>query len=269
MIVAARELKLGFRNPWVYTFLVLFSVFVLTILLIQSHTALEGYTYTTGSLLNLLLYLLPLMTLVTGSFAITAEREEGGWQLLSTYSLSGLALIVGKYAGLVAVMFSIVGFSFGLAGLAGGLVGRGFSLYTLAMFYVASLLIVFVFLAISTLIGSLARNRWQALTFGVGIWFVAVLAWPTLLISVLGFLPYPMIKPALQVLVFLNPAELVRIFMIVKIGGGASFGPEYAAWIQWLNQSAGWWVFLGACLLWILACLGLSSWVWERRRYHV
>jgi Cu-processing system permease protein len=266
MIIAAREVKLGFRNPWAYSFLALFAFFTLAVLLIQSQAQIEGYTHTTGSLLNLILYLLPLMTLLLGSFAVTAEKEEGGWQLLATYSLSSFQLLLGKYVGLSAVLFAIVGVSFGLSGLLGGLLSKSFSLYTLGFFYFASLLLVFVFLGLAVWIGAAARNKWQALTIGVALWFVLILAWPTLLIAVLGFLPYPLIKPVLQVLTALNPAEMIRVFMITRIGGGSSFGPEYYEWIKWLRGTSGLIGFIGMGFLWIIVSLAVATLVWERGR---
>lgn len=268
LIIALREIKLGMRNPWAYSFMVLFACFTLAIVLIQSHSGLEGYTHGTGSLLNLILYLLPLMTLLLGSFAVTAEKEEGGWRLLSVYSLSGWQLLLGKYVGLCLVMFTVVGAGFGLSGLIGGILGRNFSLSLLAFFYFSSLALVFIFLGVAVLAGTLARGRWHALTISVGIWFVLVLAWPTLLIAILGFLPYPAIKPALQVLSFLNPAEMVRIFMVTRMGGGASFGPEYAGWIGWMQGPGGLAGFAGAGLAWIACTLLAGTLVWERRRYE-
>jgi Cu-processing system permease protein len=268
IIIAQREIKLGFRNPWAYSFLVLFTFFTMAVLLIQSQTGTEGYTHATGSLLNLIMYLLPLMTLLLGSFAVTAEKEEGGWQLLATYSLSGFQLLLGKYVGLCAVLFCIVGFSFGLSGVLGAILGKNFSLYTLSFFYFASLVLVFVFLGLAVFIGTLTGNRWQALTIGVGIWFIFILAWPTLLIAVLGFLPYPMIKPALQTLTFLNPAEIIRVFMVTRIGGGSSFGPEYYEWIRWMRGTSGLIGFAGANILWIASTLLLGTVTWERRRFE-
>lgn len=268
LVIAKREVKLGFRNPWAYSFLALFTFFTLAILLTQAQAGMDGYTYAAGSLLNLVLYLLPLMTLLLGSFAVTAEREEGGWPLLATYSLSSFELLLGKYAGLCAVLLAIVSFSFGLSGVLGGVIGKHVSLPTLMFFYCSSLALVFIFLGIAVFIGALAKNRWQALTIGVGIWFVLVLAWPTLLIAVLGLLPYPLIKPAVQVLSFLNPAEMVRIFAVIRMGGGASFGPEYYQWVSWLKGWGGLAGFAGAALLWIAAALAAGTAIWERRRFE-
>lgn len=266
LIIAIREMKLGFRNPWAYSFLALFSLFSLGLLLIQSQSSLQGYTHTTGTMLNLILYLLPLMTLLLGSFAITAEKEEGGWALLSTYALSTFAFLLGKYVGLFIVLTVIVAFGFGLSGVLGAVLGEGFSGESLLFFFGFSLLLVFLFLSIAVWIGTASRNRWQALTVGVSVWFVYIIGWSNLLIAVLGGIKYSLIKPVLVTLTFLNPAELVRIFMVAKMGGGSIFGPEYYKWIEWIQGSWGTPVFIAVCLLWVTVALGTAILVWERGR---
>lgn len=266
LIVALREVKLGFRNPWAYSFLALFSFFSLALLLIQSQSSLQGYTHTTGTMLNLILYLLPLMTLLLGSFAVTAEKEEGGWALLSTFSLSTFAFLLGKYIGLFLVLSVIVAFGYGVSGVLGTFLGQGYSLSSLAFFFSFSLLIVFLFLSIAVWIGTLSRNRWQALTIGVSVWFIYIIGWSSLLIAVLGFVQYSLIKPVLVGLTFLNPAELIRVFMVVKMGGGSIFGPEYFQWIKWIQSPWGVPVFIGVCLLWVAVALGTAMLVWERGR---
>ncbi|OXM15274.1 ABC transporter permease [Paenibacillus herberti] len=266
--IARREIKLGFRNPWSYSFLALFTVFTLLLLMIGAQSSGSGYTSTTGSMLNLILYLLPLMTLLIGSFSLTAEKEEGSWQLISTYSLRTLSFIAGKYAGLTVVLATIVSFAYGVSGVAGAVVGSGFDLKTLGLFLVFSLLLVLLYLAVALLIGTFAANRWQALTYAVAFWFFTVIGWPALLIAVLGFLPYLMIKPALVALTFLNPAELVRLFVVVKLGGGTILGPEYYQWVMVMQKSTGSLLFAGLCLLWIGVAGGIAVWAWERGRYR-
>ncbi|MGG1445266.1 ABC transporter permease [Brevibacillus laterosporus] len=266
--IAKREIQIGFRNPWAYSFLALFSLFSLALLLIQAQAYMEGYTHTTGAMLNLILYLLPLMTLLLGSFSITSEKEEGSWQLLSTYPLSTSAFLGGKYLGLAAVLIAIISFGYGLSGLVGALFGKGFTLSLLLFFFLFSILLILLFLGIAVWIGTFCQNRWQALTVGVSIWFLFILAWPTLLISVLGWLPYQAIKPAVQILTILNPAELVRIFMIIKMGGGSIFGPEYYQWVDWLKTSMGTTLFAVFCLLWVVLMMAGSILAWERRRYR-
>jgi len=264
--VAIREVKIGFRNPWAYSFMALFAVFSLSLLLINSQNVVEGYSGATGTMLNLILYLLPLMTLLLGSFSLTTEKEEGSWQLLSTYPLSTLDFIMGKYAGLTAVLLTIIAFGYGITGIVGVLVGKSFDFTAFLLFIAFSVGLVLLFLAIALGVGTLAKNRWQALTIGVAIWFFAVIGWPTLLIAILGAVPYMMIKPALIALTFLNPAELVRLFVVVKLGGGSVLGPEYYEWVKWIQQPTGTWLFLAVCAGWIAIAAAFAHLWWERGR---
>ncbi|WP_314589101.1 ABC transporter permease [Paenibacillus terrigena] len=266
--VARREIKTGFRNPWAYSFLFLFCVFSLCLLVINSQSIVQGYSGVTGSMLSLILYLLPLMTLFLGSFSLTAEKEEGSWQLLSTYPIGTLSFIVGKYIGLSIVLLTIVAFGYGLMGVISGLVGMSFDSTTYVLFIAFSCGLVLLFLTLALLIGSLSKNRWQALTVSVSIWFFAVIGWQTILISVLNFLPYTWIKPTLVALTFINPAELVRLFVVIKLGGGSILGPEYYQWVEWIQRSSGSWLFIAVCLLWISFSIMVVYWLWERGRSH-
>lgn len=268
LVITQKEIKLGFRNPWAYSFLALFSFFSLALLLIQSQMNIQGYTHTTATMINLILYLLPLMTLLLGSFSVTAEKEEGGWQLLSTYSLSSAELLWGKFFGLAVVLLTIVGFGYGFSGLLGWFTGKGFSTSAFTFLFSFSVLLILLFLSIALWIGAVSSNRWQALTIGVGIWFLFILGWPTILIAMLGFVPYLWIKPLMEILTFLNPAEFVRIFMVMKIGGGSVFGPEYYQWITWIGRPSGSIVFILGCLLWIIGVMGMTIYVWERGRHR-
>jgi len=266
--ISLREIRIGFRNPWAYSFLALFAVFNLALLLIQSQNFIRGYSSSTGAMLNLILYLLPLMTLLLGSFSLTSEKEEGSWTLLSTYPLSTLSFLVGKYAGLVIVLFTIIAFGYGLTGAVGAVSGKGMAWDEFALFAVFSAGLIVLFLAIALGIGTVAANRWQALTYGVAIWFFGIIGWPTLLVAVLGYAPYLWIKPALIALTFLNPAELVRLFVVVKLGGGSALGPEYYEWVQGIQGAGGTLLFGVLCAAYVgIAILGSFA-VWERRRYR-
>ncbi|MDC0763102.1 ABC transporter permease [Brevibacillus sp. AG] len=264
-LIAKREVKVGFRNPWSYSFMALFSLFSLGLLIIQSQSYMKGYTYTTGTMLNLILYLLPLMTMLLSSFSLTAEKEEGSWQLLSTYAMTTFSFLVGKYLGQALVLVAIVSFGYGLSGVAGMLLGKSFAFSTLLFLLAFSICLILLFLGIAMLIGAISKNRWQALTMGVSIWFFYILAWPTLLISVLSFVPYTWIKPLLQLATFLNPAEFVRIFSVARLGGGSIFGPEYYKWVYWADSPLGDLIFVALSLLWISSTLFIAIRVWERR----
>ncbi|MCM3781436.1 ABC transporter permease [Neobacillus mesonae] len=264
--VAGREIKMGFRNPWSYSFLILFSVFSLSLMLIHTQNVVEGYSGVTGSMLTLVLYLLPLMTLFIGSFSLTGEKEDGSWSLLSTYPISTLSFIIGKYIGIATVLLTILAFGYGLMGLISGLSSNTIVLKTFLLFSVFSAGLVLLFLTISLFVGSLSKNRWQALTISVSIWFFTIIGWQTLLVAFLGILPYLWVKPILLTLTVLNPAELIRLFVVVQLGGGAVLGPEYYEWVQWIQQPIGPWIFACIVLVWIVFSLAAVYWIWERGR---
>lgn len=264
--IAAREMKIGFRNPWAYSFMALFALFMLSLLLINAQGYVAGYSGASGTMLNLTLYLLPLMALMLGSFSLTGEKEEGNWELLSTYPLSTWAFLAGKYIGLSVVLLTIVAVGFGVAGTAGWLLGGGFDFATYGSLLVFAAVLALLFLGAALLVGTLAKNRWQALTVAVAVWFFAVIAWPSVLIAALGLLPFMWIKPAVTVLTFLNPAELTRLFTVVQLGGGSTLGPEYYDWISWIRKPWGGPMFAAVALAWIGAALAASCFVWERGR---
>ncbi|MFF2479649.1 ABC transporter permease [Paenibacillus sp. NPDC058071] len=266
--VAIREMKIGFRNPWAYSFMALFALFMFSLLLINAQGYVTGYSGISGTMLNLALYLLPLMALMLGSFSLTSEKEEGNWELLSTYPLRTWSFLTGKYIGLAVVLVTIVAIGFGLSGAAGWLLGGGFDFITYRRLLAFSIGLSLFYLSAAMVVGTLARNRWQALTVAVGIWFFTIIAWPSILIATLGMMPYPWIKPAVTALTFLNPAELTRLFTVVKLGGSSTLGPEYYQWMVWMESSRGTPVFLGVMLVWIAVALSMAISLWEKGRRH-
>ncbi len=266
--IAKREMKLGFRNPWAYTFLLAFSLFSIALLFLNTNAqaGIGKYTTTTGTMMNLLLYFLPLMTLMLGSFSISTEKEDGNWQLLLTYPLASFDWLFGKYLGIFIVIMTIVAFGLGTAGIIGFLFGINLALETGGFLFVFSLMLIFVFLAIAILIGTISKSRWQALAMSVSVWMVFVLAWPIMIISALGSLNYSTLKLVLQIVTLLNPAEFIRIYSIIQLGGGAVFGPEYIHWVGWASSNWGTVYFLILCIVWFSFLMFTAIYVTERGR---
>lgn len=264
--IAKREIKLGFRNSWTYTFLILLIIFTLAILLFQSGVPdAEGYTDMMGAMMNVTLYLLPLITLLLGGISTVTEKEDGHWQLLSTYGLSTYLFLWGKWIGLLLILITMIIFSFGLSGIITVIFGKDPGFSSFLFFFLFASLLAIVYLGLSIGIGAIAKNRWQALIIGIGIWFLTIVLWPTLLISFLTLLPYSSIKPTLEILTFLNPAELVRIFSMVKLDAGSVFGPEYLQWVTWADGPFGIPVFIAIISLWIITSITVGGFIWKRR----
>lgn len=266
LTVFQRELKLGFRNSWTYSFLILFSIFTGAILLLHSSvSSIEGYTNMTGTLMNMTLYLLPLITLLLGSFSITAEKEDGHWGLLATYPLSSVSFFFGKWLGLAIILTTIIFFSFGISGMLISIGGQAMNTETFIFFLVFSVLLALTYLSIAFLIGALSKNRWQALIGAIAVWFITIVIWPLLMISLLTQLPsYKLVQPTLQVLTILNPAEFIRVFSMMRLGAGSAFGADYDALITWALSNNGLIIFIIMLIIYVFVTLFISSWIWNR-----
>lgn len=266
LTVLKRELRLGLRNSWTYSFLILFTIFTAAILLLHTSVAsVASYTDMTGTMMNMTLYLLPLITLLLGSFSLTSEKEDGHWGLLATYPLTTRSFLFGKWLGLAIILLMIIFFSYGLSGIMISLFAEQIQTKVFLSLIVFSLLLALAFLSIAFFIGSFAKNRWQALIWAIAVWFVTIVLWPLLIVSTLSHLPsYKMIQPTLQVLTILNPAEAIRIFTMIQLGAGSAFGADYDAWITWATGETGPLIFISIFFISTLLIIFISSWLWNR-----
>lgn len=270
LTIAKREIKLGFRNSWTYLFLILLTIFTTIILLLQAGIpSVEGYTDMTGTIMNMTLYLLPLITLLLGGFSASAEKEDGQWGLLSTYPISVYTFLWGKWVGLAVILLTMLLFSFGLAGIMTLAFSQGIHFQSFILLLLFSMILSLVYLSIALFIGAIAKNRWQSLVGGIIVWFLTIIIWPLLMISTLSHLPsYHLIQPILQVFTLLNPAEFIRIFLIMRMDSGSVFGPDYIEWITWATGSSGMIWFIGIVIAWIVLAVYLGAFIWSRGDHH-
>lgn len=239
------EWKTMTRQRSYYTFLVLWViVFSLLFLLEKNNPNVSGFTNTTGTIVNILLYLLPLLMLMTGSFSIANELENGQWHLLCTYPVSVPAYLFGKFFGLITAQTVVFTLSFGISMAIGLVAGIPLGLNWLLLIYLFSLMLIIVFLFLGMSIGTIVNTRWQAFTVSVAVWFLLIMIWPTALITVLGLVPYPMIEPLMKVAMIVNPAEFLRIFFIVQWDSGSIFGQSYDSIVGLFQSGTGWLVLL-------------------------
>lgn len=90
------EWRSAVRSKFVYMFLFLWiNIFSLIFIMERNTPSLAGYTNVTGTMVNLILYIVPLLMLIIGAFSIAGEVENGKWRLLCTYPLKSTAYVIG------------------------------------------------------------------------------------------------------------------------------------------------------------------------------
>lgn len=256
------------RQRSYYAFLILWVlVFSLLFLLERNNTGLASFTNVTGTIVNILLYLLPLFMMIIGSFSITNEMESGQWQLLCTYPVSIPAYLFGKFAGLMTAQVAVFTLSFGISMAIGLVTGIQLSLPWLLGIYLFSIILIYLFLILGLFLGTIAKTRWKALMASVAIWFFLIMIWPTALIAILGLVPYPLIDPLMKLLMVLNPAEFLRVFLIIQWDSGAIFGGSYDAVVHLFRSGTGWGIFVGYMIAYLWILFSLSILMLRKRRF--
>lgn len=261
------EWKLLTRQKSYYPMILLWTlVFSLLFLLQKTQGTVSGYTNVTATIVNIILYLLPLFMLIIGSFTITTDLENGGWQLLCTYPLNVTGYIIGKFMGLLTAQLIIFTLSFGLSMLFGLLGGIQFSLKLLIGIYLFSILLLFVFLNIGIFLGTIVNTRWKALVISIAVWFFLIMIWPTALIALLSLLPYKMIGGLMKLALILNPAEFLRVFFISKWDSGSIFGQPYYSLVKIFESGTSWFLLFEYLIANFIGFLFLSFFFLKRRQ---
>ncbi|WP_071459674.1 ABC transporter permease [Bacillus massilinigeriensis] len=261
------ELRMTLRQRSFYSLLLLWVTVLSLLFLLQSSTpSIEGYTSITATIANVALYIIPLFMLINGSFTVANELENGQFRLISTYPLSSLLYISGKLGGQLVAQAAAFTMGFGISLAIGLFFGKGFSLEWMWAIYLFCIGLIFFFLLTGVTVGSFVRSRWQALTISVTIWFFLVMIWPTVLIGVLGHAPYTWVSPLMKAALFVNPAEFLRIILVIKLGAGAVFGQSYDALVNMMEAPSSWGVIAVYCGGFLTAALLLSSIRLNRRK---
>jgi Cu-processing system permease protein len=252
--IAAQELKINVRNKWTLVFAVVFAALALAIsyfgLVTEAVVGFQGFTRTTASLLNLVLYLIPIMSMTMGALSFTGER--GASELLFSQPVTRTEILVGKLAGLFLSVAAATLFGFGAAGvliaLQVGIDGLG----RYVAFVGFSLLLAAAFLSLGCMTAILAGGRAKALGYAVFVWFFFVLFYDLLVIGVTFLLPEHTANQFIFLSLFGNPVDLGRVGSLIAMDDPAVFGYAGAALMKFLG---------GVALANIALILGLLIWI--------
>ena len=135
----------------------------------------QGLARTGASLVSLSNYLVPLFGLQLAQASLAGEAERGTLALLAVQPLPRRWIVLGKFAGLAALLAAVVCGSFTVAGVLVALRSGASSAGDYAVLVGSSVLLGWAFVAIGLWVSSAARDRAQALAGAFGAWlFFAV-----------------------------------------------------------------------------------------------
>ena len=259
--VAAKEFRDRMRNRWVLAIALVFTVFSLVIAYFgsaqQGQVGFRSIEVTIASLVSLVIYLIPLISLLLGFDAIVGERERGSLGLLLSLPITRLELLLGKYLGLALALTLSTVAGFGLVAVILWKHMDANALFHYGGFMFSSVLLGLAFLSIAILLSVVARERTRASGLAIATWFFFVLVFDLLLLGLLVTTGSQFSGDTFAWLLFLNPADVFRILNVFSLEdvrtlyGLASVVPESLG-----NQ----YTMGGVMLLWIVCPLALANW---------
>lgn len=268
-IIAAQELRISVRQRWTLVFAAVFAVLSLAIsyfgLVTQAVAGFQGFVRTSASLLNLVLYLVPVIALIMAALSFTGEK--GGSEMLFSQPVTRNAILIGKAIGLTIALGVALLLGFGLSGLVIGIQAGTEGSFRYLSFLGFALLLEAAFIAVGTLIAIASGSPSRSFGYALFAWFFFVLFYDLLAIGVTFMLKEHTANQFIFGSLFGNPVDLARIGSMLILGDSTIFGAGGAALIKTLGGSREAAVGIAACALlaWIVFPLVIASRILRRR----
>ncbi len=227
-ITIQKEFLQTIRNRWLMGFVIAYLVLSLSIGL-TAHFQSQSLDIATLhriniSLLNLSLFLVPLIALIVSSQNIVTEAQDGFLELLTVYPVSWRLLVLGKYVGITLALGVGILTGFGTAALALAFFTTSLALEAFLGLLIVNLLVGATFVGIGLALSSHSKTRGGALTSAILIWLATVLLYDLVLMQVIVSLQGAMSQLIFNLLVMINPVDLTRLLMTHWLGISVDFG---------------------------------------------
>lgn len=224
----------------VFLFLVSFSMFQME----------ENSSRALLSLLNIILIVLPLVSLVFATIHYYNSYEF--IELMSSQPMGRTRILLSEYTGVAVSLLSAFCIGVGLPVLVFSPDATGFALLFTGAF------LTLIFTSIAFLASVIARDKARGIGIVLLLWFYFALIYDGLVMLILfSFSDYPLEKITL-LLSALNPVDLGRIFIMLKMDISALMGYTGALYKDFFGSGTGILFTTGVMCIWVFLPLWLA-----------
>ena len=216
--------------------------------------AVQGFARTSVSLLQLILWVVPMLALLLGA---VAGAELHDLELVAALPVSRVRMVLARWGAWTIALGAALCVGLGAAGVTiGAFAGSADAARYLALIAVA-LLLLSACVALGIWIGVTARTRARALALAVIVWFVLV-GVDLIAIATLAILPAGRAGWGLSLLLLADPVDGARALGLGLFRADVLAGPTGAALRQVMG---GWgaWVLAAGLVAWTALPLGLAG----------
>lgn len=238
------ELENVLRSRWVIAYGVFFFVITETLLRLEGSSP-----RTLLSLLNVVVLIIPLVTIVFGTIYWHGAREFT--ELLLAQPVRRNSLFHGLFAGLVLPLSAAFAIGIVIPLLVHRAVGRE-TVSLLALMLVTGVALTGVFGAIAVLIAGLVDDRLKGLGLALGTWLLLTLAYDALVLGVTVWFADRPLEGVLLALTFANPVDLARVLLVLHFDVAALMGYTGAVFQKQMGGALGTGIALTALIAWMI-----------------
>lgn len=265
--ISSRELRESVGSRWFLLYTAAFAALGLGVSYISAASAgglgLSGFGRTTAGLVNLVLLVVPLMSLTAGAGSIASDRERGMLAYLLAQPVARWEVLVGKYLGLAGALAACI--SLGLGACAAVLAIKGESTNPASIAWLAGLSfgLALAMLSVGMLVSVLARKASVAVGTAVFLWLVLVFVTDLGLMA--GALAFRIRIEQLFFISLANPLQVFKMWSLHAVEASLDvLGPAglYATDTYGAKLNA---MFAASLAVWSILPLVVAGFVFSRR----
>jgi Cu-processing system permease protein len=232
LIIAYKELRDSLRNRWILFMGSIFMLLSLSVTFagsaVTGELALPPLANLMSSLSTTAVFIIPLAAILLSYDSFVGEQEAGTLLLLLSYPVSRTQILMGKLLGHGLVMFITTSCAFGSTAVLLLAFGSQYSVTAVVsvfmQFVISSNLLALIFILLGYIVSLRATEKAKAVAGLLFVWFMLVLIYDLLLLTVLvsdvGFMD----KQLLNILIALNPTDLYRAMNLISVDAHSSGG---------------------------------------------
>ncbi|GLR17608.1 ABC transporter permease [Portibacter lacus] len=232
------------RSRWVFIYTLFYLVATMAFLLLSN-----DLSKVLISMTNITLILTPLIGILFGTIYYYNSKEF--IQLLMAQALSRWSIFTGMYLGMALALCLSVLVGIGIPFLFYGIMGSpDLTIYLLLITMGCVLSIIFSLIAF--IIAISCDDEVKGLSISIFVWlFFAIIYDGAFMLLILGFKDYPLDKFTISMLV-LNPIDLARILILMKLDMSAMMGYTGAVLTKFLGRGMGMVLVSASLMMWMI-----------------
>ncbi len=232
------------RSRWSYVYFIFYLLLSFVLLFLNNDINKAIIT-----LMNIIIVLTPLIGTIFGIMYFYNSKEFT--ELLLAQPLKRSTIFMGQYVGIsLSLTLSLV-LGLGIPFVAYGIF-RSAGIFDFSLLLVVASFLNFIFVALSYNIALSTENKIKGFGYAILMWlFLAVIYDGLFLISLIMFSDYPLGRFSL-IATMLNPIDLSRILIILKLDFSALLGFTGAVFKEFFGSNLGMAASMLVLSLWVL-----------------